>query len=227
MDDAIKSKAVEREWSGEAGHDLDPRMALDYARRMKAYCEAFDDRDWANVMLHGSPDEQNLAHALDNLTECAAMLMNMAGRLSAASVQGAEAVWKDAVLDKLAVTCMDAPIGTPPAEILDTIIRWHVDVALDPAVSRKAQDLIDQGAASVQGLEAPTKLWLWKNFVGGRPEYWAFDNAYPIHLTDGDPQTLGEPCGYAIFKPSRNDRPDVPDETVLKRIAGVSEGQKP
>lgn len=65
--------------------DLDPRTALTYAKRMKDYCEAFDGRDWANVMVHGSPDEQNLAHALDNLTECAAMLMNMAGRVAGVS----------------------------------------------------------------------------------------------------------------------------------------------
>lgn len=62
--------------------DLDPRTALAYAKRMKDYCDAFNGRDWAAVMLHGSPDEQNLAHALDNLTECAAMLMNMAGRVA-------------------------------------------------------------------------------------------------------------------------------------------------
>ena len=48
------------------------------------------------------------------------------------------------------------------------------------------------------------KLWLWKNFVDGRPEYWAFDNPYPTNLDNGDPQTLGQPCGYAIFKPSRD-----------------------
>lgn len=69
---------------------------------------------------------------------------------------------------------------------------------------------------------APRKLWLWRNFVDGKPEYWAFDNPSPINLTDGDPQTLGEPCGYAIFKPSRNGRPDVPEEKVLARIAGVT-----
>jgi len=49
---------------------------------MKDYCDSFNGRDWSTVMLHGSPDEQNLAHALDNLTECAAMLMNMAGRVA-------------------------------------------------------------------------------------------------------------------------------------------------
>ena len=63
------------------------------------------------------------------------------------------------------------------------------------------------------------KLWLWKNFVDGRPEYWAFDNAYPVNMDGGDPQTLGDPCGYAVFKPSINGRTDVNDEQVLKRIA--------
>ncbi|MDB5975114.1 MAG: Uncharacterized protein JWR07_1874 [Nevskia sp.] len=62
------------------------------------------------------------------------------------------------------------------------------------------------------------KLWLWKNFVDDRPEYWAFDNPYPINLDNGDPQTLGEPCGYAIFKPSRQGRTDVSEEQVLRAM---------
>lgn len=62
-----------------------------------------------------------------------------------------------------------------------------------------------------------TKLWLWKNFVDGRPEYWAFDNAYPCH-PNGDPMTLGEPCGYAIVKPSENGRPDIGEEYVIACI---------
>jgi len=64
----------------------------------------------------------------------------------------------------------------------------------------------------------PVTLWLWKNFVGGRPEYWAFDNAFPVHLDSGDPQTLGEPCGYALFRPSRKGRHDISDAEVLRRI---------
>lgn len=62
------------------------------------------------------------------------------------------------------------------------------------------------------------KLWLWKNFVDGRPEYWAFNNPFPVHLDCGDPQTLGEPCGYALFKPSRAGRTDVSETEVLRRI---------
>ena len=61
------------------------------------------------------------------------------------------------------------------------------------------------------------KLWLWRNHVDGRPEYWAFENPFPVH-ENGDPQTLGEPCGYALLKPSHNGRPDVGDEVVIRKI---------
>jgi hypothetical protein len=69
----------------------------------------------------------------------------------------------------------------------------------------------------------PTKLWLWKNFVNGRPEYWAFDNPYPRNLNDGDPQTIGQPCGYAIFKPSRDGSNGRTEEQVLREISTVQE----
>lgn len=67
------------------------------------------------------------------------------------------------------------------------------------------------------------KLWLWKNFVDGRPEYWAFDNPFPCH-TNGDPMTLGEPVGYALFKDSTNGRPDVPEHVVIDRIKRARPG---
>jgi hypothetical protein len=76
-----------------------------------------------------------------------------------------------------------------------------------------------QLAAVLVQVAADKKLWLWKNFVNGRPEYWAFDNAFPIHMDHGDPQTLGEPCGYALFKPSRNAKPDIGEAEVFRRIA--------
>ena len=62
------------------------------------------------------------------------------------------------------------------------------------------------------------KLWLWKNFVDGRPEYWAFDNPYPCRMDCWEPQTLGEPCGYALFRPSREGRTDWTEEKVLRAI---------
>ena len=63
----------------------------------------------------------------------------------------------------------------------------------------------------------PRRLWLWKNFVDGRPEYWAFDNPYPCY-PNGDPFTLGEPCGYAIVKDSTQGRFDVTEEEVIAAI---------
>lgn len=61
------------------------------------------------------------------------------------------------------------------------------------------------------------KLWLWRNFVNGRPEYLAFDNPYPCH-PNGDPMTLGEPCGYALFQASENGRPQISDDDVVRQI---------
>lgn len=62
-----------------------------------------------------------------------------------------------------------------------------------------------------------TKLWLWRNFVDGRPEYWAFDNPYPVHK-NGDPMTLGEPCGYAIQHESEKGRPSFDEAEVIAMI---------
>jgi len=56
--------------------------------------------------------------------------------------------WKSAVLDRLAILCLDAPIGEPPASILNRVIETEVMIALDPAVSEAAQALIDKGAAA-------------------------------------------------------------------------------
>lgn len=66
-----------------------------------------------------------------------------------------------------------------------------------------------------------TKLWLWKNFVDGRPEYWAFDNPYPVY-PNGDPMTLGEPCGYALVMKSETGRFDVSEDEVLDAIKRAS-----
>lgn len=43
--------------------------------------------------------------------------------------------WKEAVLDALADVPMDAPIGTPPAEILRRVIEARIEQAMDPAIT--------------------------------------------------------------------------------------------
>lgn len=63
--------------------------------------------------------------------------------------------WKDALLDKLAITCQDAPIGTPPADILNQIISWHVMVAKDPAVNEEAAKQHDAVATLTE------EGWIW------------------------------------------------------------------
>lgn len=76
--------------------------------------------------------------------------------------------WKEALLDKLAICCMDAPIGTPPSEILDRVIRWHVQVATDPAVSEEAA----KRQAAMDALTAMGWAWdrdsdKWRSASGG------------------------------------------------------------
>lgn len=45
--------------------------------------------------------------------------------------------WKNAVLDALSGTGMDAAPNEPPHSILNRIIRWHMDVATDPALAQQ------------------------------------------------------------------------------------------
>lgn len=80
-----------------------------------------------------------------------------------------------------------------------------------------------QARAAQSAPSQPSKFWLWKNFIGGEPQYLAFDNPYPTYLDSGDPQTLGEPCGYALLKPSRNGRPGVDENAVIERIKTTKE----
>jgi hypothetical protein len=68
----------------------------------------------------------------------------------------------------------------------------------------------------------PVKLWLWKNFVDGKPEYWAFDNPFPCLTVNGDPLTLGEPCGWALLKPSVNGRPDRLEQEVVNTVTRLT-----
>jgi len=69
--------------------ELDPRAAYEFGRAMSRYCEAFNGQEWALSQM-GNPDRANLAMALDHLTECAAMLMNVSERLHDAQPKPAE-----------------------------------------------------------------------------------------------------------------------------------------
>lgn len=75
--------------------------------------------------------------------------------------------------------------------------------------------------------QEPLKLWLWKNFVKGRPEYWAFDNPFPCLTVNGDPLTFGEPCGWAFLKPSVNGRPERSEQEVINTITRLADTSPP
>lgn len=109
--------------------------------------------------------------------------------------------------------------------LCNSAIRWHIAQAAQVHAIDTSQERVENSAEieHVTAQPAQTKLWLWKNFVDGKPEYWAFDNAFPVHMDGGDPQTIGEPCGYALFKPSRQGRSDVSEAEVLRRIAACSQ----
>jgi len=64
-------------------------------------------------------------------------------------------------------------------------------------------------------MKEPKKLWLWRN---GSTEFWAFDNPYPCATLNGDPLTLGEPCGIAIVRDSVNGRPDISEEQAKQNM---------
>lgn len=63
------------------------------------------------------------------------------------------------------------------------------------------------------------KLWLWKHFRGGQPEYLAFNNPYPCHQS-GDPMVIGEPCGFILgaVTLAKNARPEKTDDEVIAAI---------
>ena len=75
--------------------------------------------------------------------------------------------------------------------------------------------------------QEPVKLWLWKNFVNGKPEYWAFNNPFPCLTVNGDPLTFGEPCGWAIFKPSVNGRPERSEQEVVNTVTRLTATSPP
>lgn len=74
----------------EAQHgELDPRSALQQARAMLRYVEAFNGQKFDSTF--DSVDRRDLATALDNLQETAAMLLNMASRAAAQPEQEPDA----------------------------------------------------------------------------------------------------------------------------------------
>ena len=109
--------------------------------------------------------------------------------------------------------------GLEALEVEDMACRYEKEAT--PEYIAKAITSLRQAIAEAEGQE-PKRLWLWKNFVDGRPEYWAFDNPYPCVSAQGDPLTLGEPCGWAFLKPSVNGRPDRSEQEVINTVTRLA-----
>ena len=117
----------------------------------------------------------------------------------------------------------------PPQEVAQALV--HLRGLCEFAYQQGFHELGYDPVATVSAALAdkagePRKLWLWRNHVDGRPEYWAFDHPFPKNMDDADPQTIGEPCGYAIVKPCRPGRSDWTEESVLRAIAGAAEHER-
>lgn len=63
--------------------------------------------------------------------------------------------WKEAVIEKLIVSCIyQDKHDDDPMRALNDLLEWETQIALDPLVSCQAQALIDRGAASERAKQA-------------------------------------------------------------------------
>lgn len=71
------------------------------------------------------------------------------------------------------------------------------DVCISPGWKRIFNAFLARREESTP-LAPESKLWLWRN----GDHFLAFEYLYPCFTPGGDPMTLGEPVGYAVFKRS-------------------------
>lgn len=70
--------------------------------------------------------------------------------------------WLEAIDTALICTMLGTAESFPDADqALDALIKWHVQVALDPTVSAAAQALIDKGAAVAEPLNDWEFVAMW------------------------------------------------------------------
>lgn len=109
--------------------------------------------DWANGKIE---QQEKRIEALSDLCDKVSLVANENGYDSIAAVidwfpiLAKSRDWKEAVVDQCMVA-HSALYEDDPKKTLDTLIDWHVKVALDPQVSSDAQALIDKGKEQSQG----------------------------------------------------------------------------
>src|SRR5580692_7041987 len=80
----------------------------------------------------------------------------------AASPSANVAQWKQAIDYELVMIQLTADSFATPREAVHALINWHVSVALDPAVSRQAQALIDKGKADAANVAQGVEAWVYE-----------------------------------------------------------------
>ncbi len=96
----------------------------------------------------------------------------------------------------------------------------EVVAMFNPSGRRPPYCLLERIDAAIKGTTdqpsaAEQKLWLWRN----GDHFLAFEHLYPCFTPGGDPMTLGEPVGYAVFKRSF-------DRTTFKSEPAKGKGRK-
>jgi hypothetical protein len=105
-------------------------------------------------------------------------------------------------------------------QVRDTCTRAEkaeAELATLRAANYETQSLLNGAEAELARLTTQ-RLWVWRNFSATKRELWVFDNPFPVYMDSGDPQTIGEPYGYALFKPSRRGRADITDEQAMEQM---------
>ncbi len=112
---------------------------------------------------------------------------------------------------------MTKPVSDPD------IVERLLELKLTQVLNQTASDWIDEAAAEIKRLRRTPperRLWLWRN----GDHFWAFDHLYPGRTDCGDPATLGEPAGWAIWKPSRGDPRDNDPAEIKRAEDGIRRG---
>ena len=169
---------------------------------LMALVSKFGDRCWSQGLSEGNFDRAGVWQTSLDADETCAEIRALASRLAVppSIPEGYVLVPKEPTREMLLASYHPKVNSDERAEIYSAMIA----AAPQPQPAGVPQEV--------------KRLWLWKNFVDGRPEYWAFDNPYPTNMDNADPQTLGEPCGWAIFKPSRDGSCGRTEESVMRTV---------
>lgn len=109
-----------------------------------------DMRSWIKqgcLELGLEPNQGNIGVVSKFLDAFAQAVISDMGKMLAETAPVESPEWRKAIQNELVVLhLLDAPNEENPRKALADIIEWNMKIALDPAVSKEARDLIESGA---------------------------------------------------------------------------------